>query len=321
MIVAAPRSDGTALKLSQFFRDATSIAGVQAQIWLPDQSVLTSDSPWLALLRQGYVRRSVHPAPGLLLLSDAADWRAAGQLYTPRQGFTRLHLLWGADLRCWGHGARRHPAIRLAMGESVARALTTAQVFCEPIHTLPIGLDPEDLPSPSFARRSGEALILASANPALGLALQERLRQTGIQTRLECTHWSLPQWLDALREAAVAVVLASPNAEPSLGLRRLAAMASKTPLVCDQRPDDHLCRDQRNALITPADPQALANAVSRLLDPSAATLRAQLIDGGLATVVRHRRARETLEFIQVLEDHSDRMALARRCHAEAIRSR
>jgi hypothetical protein len=321
MIVAAPRSDGSALKLSQFFRVAASLAGVQAQIWLPDHVDLGDASPWLPLLNEGFVRRSVHPAPALLILSDAADWKASAQLYGSTSGFTRLHLLWGADLRCWGHGAQARPAVRLAMGEGVARALSTAQVFLESIHTLPIGLDPEDLPAPSLARSSAEVLILAGRNPGLGLALQERLRQRAIQTRLECAPWPMQQWLTALRDAAAAVVLSPPAGEPRLGLRRLAAMALQTPLICDQSADEHLCRHQRNALITPADPAALAEAVQLLLEPAAASLKARLIDGGLATLVRHRRARERLEFLQVLENHGELMATARRCHADATRSR
>ena len=319
MIVAAPSSDASALKLSQFFQVTASLTGVQAQIWLPDQAVLDQTSPWRSLLEQGFVQRFPHPAPELLLLSDAADWRAAAQLYSPAQGMTRVHLLWGADVRCWGHGARNRPAIRLAMGESVGRALKAGPVFREPVHTLPIGLDPEDLPAPSLSRRSDQVLILASEKPALGLALQERLRQHNIQTRLECVPWPMQQWLDALRMATMTVVLAPPNGEPSLGLRRLAAMAMHTPLVCDERPNDHLCRHQRNALICPSDPQALAEAVSLLLDRSATGLKTRLIEGGLSTLVRHRRAREQLEFTMLLENHIELMATARRCHAEDLK--
>lgn len=315
MLVAAPSHGSTALKLSQLFRYAAADRRRQARIWLPDHAELPSDSPWRPLLEEGAVVRRVHPQPALLLLSDAADWQAAERLYPQARRLPRLQLLWGRDARCWGHAALQRPAIRVALGEELGRAWAADPALREPVHTLPAALDREDLPLAAPGPGAGEVLVLARSNPALGLAVQQCLRQRGVQSRCELMPWPLAQWRQALARAAVVVRMAAPAAQPGLGLRRLAAMALEIPLVCEASPADALCRDGQNALLRPSDPQALAAAALQLLDPARSALRRQLIDGGRATLVRHRRALERLQFEQLLEQHSALWQQACACHS------
>ena len=163
----------------------------------------------------------------------------------------------------------------------------------------------------------GEVLILAATQPTLGLMLQQSLRRRGLRCRCELSPWPIQQQQQALAEAEVAVVLAPACGAPGLGLRRLAAMALQTPLVCEARdPDDALCRDGHNALVRPGEAEALAQAAADLLAAGGARLRRQLIDGGLATLVRHRRALEQLEFGQLLGRLPQLWQEARSCHPE-----
>lgn len=324
MLVAAPGAGGAALKLSQFFRYAVANGSRRARIWMPATTVLADDSPWQPLLHEGWIQQRPLSNPELLLLSDAADWQAAARLYGSGHQGSRLQLLWGSDLRSWGHGALRQPAIRVAMGSGIGQALATAAPVREPIHTLPIGLDPEDL-VPLLGRpllgqsRTCDVVLLAQHNPALGLAIQAQLQQRGLSCRTELTPWPLQQALRAMGQAGVAVVLSPPAGQGSLGLLRLAAMALQVPLVCDQRePDDGLCQHERNAWIGPADAAALAAAASLLLEPTGSSLRRRLIDGGLGTLVRHRRARERLEFETLLDALRQHWQQACHCHSEAM---
>lgn len=323
MVMANPGEGAAAHKLSQFFRYAEGDGQRRAQIWMPPSTRLPPDSLWWPLLQQGRVRPRCHPSPALLLLSEAADWSAARTLYGGERLLPpRLQLFCGSDLDSWGHGASQLPAIRVALGPAVHQGLSRAGVLREPIQRLPIGLDPEDLPPPARQRRQGEVLILASRNPDLGLAVQAELRGRELRCRTELTPWPLQQWQQALAEAAVAVVLAPPQPSATLGLRRLAAMGLQTPLVCNAPAlDDGLCRDDVNALVRSADPQALAQAAALLLARGQGALRQRLIDGGLATMVRHRRARERLEFGQLLEHHRELWQEACRCHPEAAAQR
>jgi hypothetical protein len=251
----------------------------------------------------------------LLVLSDAADWKAATRLYVDTTAIPRLHLLRGADLRHWGHGARTRPAVRAALGMGVAIALEQQMIFREPIHTLPIGLDPEDLPAPSLARHN-QPLILARHQPALGLALQQALQKRNVESRCELAPWPRAQWLDAMAQARVVVVLSPDASKPGLGLRRLAAMALETALVCDEPTlDDGLCKDGVNSCICTANTEDLANTVVRLLNPAGQSWRDQLIAGGKATLLRHRCALERLRFGQLLEAFPEHWQHARTCHA------
>jgi hypothetical protein len=314
MLVASPGMGSPSRKLAQFFRYGQQVDGLRWQLWMPSSTRLDPASPWHGLARPGVLTTIPHPAPALLLLSDAADWQAAARLYGAAPQLPRLHLLWGADLRHWGHGARQQPAVRAALGSGVALALEQASVFREPIHALPMGLDPEDLP-PSSLSKSQEPVILARHQPALGLALQQALLQRGIRSRCELTPWPERQWHAAVAQASVAVVLSPPPGQAGLGLRRLAAMALGTALVCDEwRPDDGLCRDGRNARIRTANADDLAMAVAGLLEPSGYAERDRLVEGGKATLLRHRTALERLRFQDLLEQLPEWWQQARACH-------
>jgi hypothetical protein len=51
-----------------------------------------------------------------------------------------------------------------------------------------------------------------------------------------------------------------------------------------------------------------------LLAPGGMALRGRLVDGGLASLVRHRRARERLEFEQLLDNSPALWKQALSCH-------
>lgn len=268
-----------AWKLSQLFRDVWAEGQRRVQLWMPPGTRLSKDSPWQDSLELGLVQPEFHPMPALLLLSDAADWALARRVYGASQ-VPALHLLWGTDLRCWGHGALQQPAIRVALGPAVAEAWQGDPRLLEPVHTLPIGLDPETLllsRSPGQPR-SQQVLVLAGENPGLGLAVQDALRARELQSCVELSPWPWQRWLHALSDAAVVVLVSPALEQPQLALRHLAAMALQTPLVCDPfSGKDHLCREGTNALIRPADAEALAEAAASVL--TNASLRRTLVDG------------------------------------------
>jgi hypothetical protein len=315
MLAADPPSAEAGLKLTQFFRYAHAEGQRQARLWLPPSVRLESESPWHILLQEGHVQAQWHPAPALLLLSDAADWQLARRLYGPALPSPVLQMFWGSDLRCWGHDAASQPAIRVALGPAVASALESQAVLHEPIHTLPIGWDSDDLPVVATGPRDDSVLILAGEHPALGLALQTRLREQQHSCRLELTPWPLPRWLAAMAQASLVVLIDPELPQPGLGLRRFAAFAFQTPLVSTRAHfADPFCRDGKNALVRPPEVAALASAVHELLDPGAVALRRRLIDAGLASLVRYRRARERLEFEQLLDGYINLWQQARNCH-------
>ena len=310
MLVAEPTDGEAAFKLAQLFRYGQQRQGLRMRLWMPLATSLRTESPWFRLAKPGVLQTQLHPAPALLLLSDAADWRAAQAFYGDRPDLPKVHLLHRADLRQWGHGALGQPAIRVALGEAVAQALKDHPEIREPIAVMPLGMDPEDLP-PAPVVKAG-CLVLARDQPALGLALHQALQAQGIPTMCELSPWPLLQWQRALAAAEVVVVLSSVQA-PGLDLRRLAAMALGTVVVMDEPSfDDGLCRDGENALIRLADGQELAKAVRQVQDDPG--LRRRLIAGGRSTLLRYRTARERLCFNDLIDSLADHWSTARASH-------
>jgi hypothetical protein len=310
MLVAEPTDGEAALKLAQLFRYGQQRQGLRMRLWMPPATSLRTESPWFGLAQPGVLQTRLHPAPAVLLLSDAADWRAAQAFYGERPDLPKIHLLHRADLRQWGHGAFGQPAIRVALGEAVAQALQRNPHIREPIQVMPLGLDPEDLP-PAPLVKDG-CLVLARDQPALGLALHQALQAQGIPATCELSPWPLCQWQQAMAAAEVVVVLASAQS-PGLDLRRLAAMALGTVVVMDALPSgEGLCRDGENALIRLADVQELCLAVQQVLDDE--PLRRRLLTGGRSTILRYRTARERLCFNELIDSLADHWSMARASH-------
>lgn len=315
MVVAEPGLGSASHKLAQIFRYGQQHPHLRMRLWMPAATDLPPDSPWQPLARAGLLLARPHPAPALLLLSDAADWREARRIYGSRSDLPRLHLLHGADLRHWGHGALNQPAIRLALGEAVAAALERNVPLREPLHVLPMALDPESLPRPSLQKQG--IVVLAREHPALGLAVQQALIDRGLACRCEVSPWSRQRWQQELAGASVVVVLASPDGLPGLGLRRLAAMALGAALVVEERRDDDgLLRDGQNALVRMGDARALAQAAALLLQDEA--LRDRLVQSAKSTLLRHRTALERLRLETLLADLERHWSEARAAHVTSV---
>jgi len=312
MLVAAPGVGSGSHKLAQIVRYGQDQPHLRWRLWMPAATRLQPDSPWRELAVAGTLFPQPHPAPALLLISDAEDWREARRIYGHRPDLPKLHLLRGADLRHWGHGALAEPAVRVALGEAVAEGLRRGQRLREPLHVLPVGLDPDTLPAPSLMKRG--CLLLAHRHPALGLAVQQGLMAEGISCRSELSPWPRQRWQQAMAEAAVVVQLASPHGEPGLGERQLAAMALGAALVVDQPPlADAVVRDGYNAFVRLADAAELTQAALQLLRDG--SLRDRLVQGGKATLLRHRCALERLRFQDLLDQLPDHWSAARAAHA------
>ena len=312
MLVADPSVGGAAYKLAEIFRYGQQQPHLRMRLWLPPDTALPPESPWWPLATPGTLFSHPHPAPALLLLSDAADWRVANRVYGPRRDLPRIHLITGTDLRHWGHGALDQPAVRVALGESVAEGLRGLQRVREPLEVLPIGIDPDALP-PAQPVKKG-CLVLARDHPVLGLAVQQALAAQGVPCLCELSRWPEERWQRALARAAVVILIGSPDGVPSLGLRRLTAMAMGAALVLDERPfPDGLQRDGQNALVRLPDAAELAQAAVQLLGD--AVLRDRLVQGGKALLLRHRSALERLRFQQLLEQIPHHWSAAQQSHA------
>lgn len=261
--------------------------------------------------------RPPHPAPSLLLLSTAADFHLARRVYGRRHGIPRLHVLQGTNLCHWGHKATEEPAVRVAIGDGIARELRRQAIFREAVLCLPVGFDPATLPAPipASARRQ-EPLLLAGHQPQLGRALEHALRERGINSRLELFPSARARLERAIARAPVVVDLGQSAGPANPVFPGLTAMALRTPLVT-VRVDSHhdLYRDGGNALVRDAEVESLAEAVTSLLGDKAEGLRARLLDGARSTVAHHHPALQRLRFEELLLDVARHWQQACSAHA------
>ena len=202
VLVADPRSGGAAHKLTELIGHAQGFEQLKLRLWMPTDAALPAHSPWLRFAQPGTLFSAPHPAPACLLLSDAADWQAAQRIYGPRLDLPKLHLLHGASLRDWGHGAAVTPAVRV--GAEAVTERCASKVAVEPLHTLPMGIDTQALP-PVAPLKQG-CLILARRS-ALGLALQQAIAAQGYGVSCGLSRGVVQRWQQALAEAAVVIVL------------------------------------------------------------------------------------------------------------------
>lgn len=316
-VLATEAADDSASSILTRLLRSLGHQGRRYQIWMPEEAKLEPTSPWTPLLDEGRIHTRVHPMPSLILVSTAADWRALQRLYGSSTRTPVLQLLFGADLNHWGHGGNRRAAIRVCHGPELAAVLEHQGHLREPLQILPIGLDPAELPPIPNQRSPERVLILARHRPDLGLLLQQQLEQVGLDCRCELEPWPTARWQEGIADAATVVNLAPQDEGHSLGLRRLSAMALQAALVSEQRAGlDSLCRDGRNALVRPGDPRQLCEAVLSLHGQGGLRYRRQLVEGGLATALRQRSARQELEFLNVLDRVPQLWQEARSCHPE-----
>lgn len=269
----------------------------------------------LTLRRFSVGGRPPHPAPSLLLLSTGADFQLARRVYGRRHRIPRLHVLRGTDLSHWGHRAIEEPAVRVGIGEGIARQLRRQAIFREPVLCLPIGFDPATLPSPASGRQQ-EPLLLAGHQPQLGRALEHALRQRGITSRLELFPSARARLERAIARAPVVVDLGQPTGPANPVFPGLTAMALRTPLITVRVDANHdLYRDAGNALVRDADVESLAEAVTSLLGDKAEGLRARLLDGARSTVAHHHPALQRLRFEELLLDVARHWQQACAAHA------
>lgn len=265
--------------------------------------------------------RHPYPSPSLLLLSAATDFRMARRLYGRQHGIPRVHVLRGTGVSHWGHQAIEEPAVRIAIGDGIARELRRLGIFREPVLSLPVGFNPAGLPfstPAAIAARQQEPLLLAKHRPQLGEAIEQALRRCGRTSQLECFPSTRGRLEQAIARAPLVVDLGQATTAPNPGFPRLTAMALQTPLIVIRHdPDDDLCRDGRNALVREADVEQLCEAVLSLLGSEAEALRGRLLDGARSTVAQHQPARQRLRFEELLLDYPRHWAVACSSHTGA----
>lgn len=324
MLVAEPTNKSSSFKLAHFFEYAHNYAqnndGVNyVQVWMPHTSIINNNSPWKKILNDGWIKSKATSNPSLLILSSASDWKLAQYLYPKWKTIPKIHLINENNIRSLGHGAQQNPAIRIAVGNSVGLSMQNTKNLREEIQIIPLGIDPEEIEliaSTQHNQRTQEVLILASRNPALGLAIRQKLGESGISCMIEIQEWTYEKWIKAMKNCAVVVILASKWLENAIEIQHLAAMATQKPLICNKTIyfKENICINHKNCLICDENADTMAKTIIELVNNKGERKIHELIDGGLATLIRHRRAKEKLNFQSILANIEELWQAACRAH-------
>jgi glycosyltransferase involved in cell wall biosynthesis len=145
-----------------------------------------------------------------------------------------------------------------------------------------------------MTHRSPPVTLVAAGPPGIGFeATQQLVRQRGLEATVRFTGWLPREDLPPLVSGAAGLL--HPSADEGFGLTPLEAMACGVPTaVSNAGALPEVCGDAA-ILVDPHDPDAWAEAISRLLEDD--DLRATLIDRGCTRAAGfrwHRVASETI---------------------------
>ena len=220
---------------------------------------------------------------------------------------------WYGFLRMQKRVARAIPAL-LTVSQSSADDISAAfDVPADNLQTIPLGVDTEVFRPPAAARVPGRIVCVASADMplkgvstlleavakvhterAVELVLVTKLAPGGVTEKLieELAIGDVVRTVSGIDDAELASLLASadvacvPSLYEGFSLPAVEAMACGTPLVASRAgaiPEVVGTDEEACVLVTPGDPQELADVLGALLDDP--QRRARLGDGGRRRVL------------------------------------
>jgi len=163
------------------------------------------------------------------------------------------------------------------------------------------GADPRDrtqLVLAAVALLGGDSpqLVIAGSPDSRRIRIGEEAAKLGIAEKVELLGWVSDEELRALYRGALALVHV-PRYEAYGGLPALEAMALGTPVIAFRAPGVSEALEGAALLLDPAEPQALAAAVKRLV--MEAELRSSLVAAGRSRVEPLRWERSALQLTEV----------------------
>ena len=282
-------------KVWDYFRHALAL-GWDARVHLTPGSRRDASNPWMAMPERIVPGWQPHDCDVLFLAG--MDWNALEDIHAPPRPVVNLlqhvrHAWPELPLR----GFLRAPARRICVSHAVAEAVLATGEVNGPVAVIPAALDlPDDVRRCAHGS-DGPVLIAGLKAPALAHALAEELRGRGVEVELLDGWLPRDDYLAKVAGAAVAVTL--PHPAEGFYLPALEAMALGVPVVLgDCLGSREYARDGDNCLLAAREPEALADAVQRALQPAQA---ARLRERGQETARRFDQAGEREAFAQVLE--------------------
>ncbi|KAF1686616.1 hypothetical protein B1992_06810 [Pseudoxanthomonas broegbernensis] len=283
-------------KVWDYFNHALAL-GWDARVYLTPGSRRDRANPWMSV--PGRIEPQWQPGLADALFLGGHDWSAVPEGTEHRVPVINLvQGLRHADAALPLHGYLGRQARRICVGQPVADAIGATGRLRGPTWVIPAALNlPPDVAAQAHGGQG--VFVAAQKNRALGQELAASLRGKGIEAVLAEEWMPRQDYLQALARAQVAVVLPLPA--EGFFLPGLEAMALGCAVAMpDAIGNRQYAIDGVNCLMPAATPEAMAQAVERMLGDAA--LRARLRAGGRETAAGHSLSAEREAFAAVLAD-------------------
>ena len=193
-----------------------------------------------------------------------------------------------------------NPAIRICVSEPLSTKLKTLGIANGPIHTIPAGIDQDEIQTTGTisGSRDTDVLIIGLKNPQIGKLIAEEIRTLGIRVRLLTE--LLPRE-DFLRQIAHArIVICLPAAIEGFYLPALEAMAIGSLVIVPPAVGNSYCVHEFNCIVPEYDVNGIIKAVKFVLGLSLSKSK-ELIENAKVTAQKHSLSRERAAFHGILK--------------------
>lgn len=282
-------------KVWDYFRHARAL-GWDARVFLTERSLRDGCNPWMTSPQ--YIEPEWQPHACDVLFLAGMDWAALNDpRHPPRPVINLVQHVRHAWPNHPLHAFLPAPAHRICVSQPVADAVLATGIINGDVSVIPAALDLPDVAAASTSAQSSRVLVAALKAPELGRALALELRQRGMDVEL-LEHW-LPRAEYLARVAAATAIVALPHPAEGFYLPALEAMALGVPVVSiDCVGSREYMRDGENCVLSAAEPQALMDAVERVMQPGQVK---QLRRNGRLTAAAYGQQQERERFAQVIQ--------------------
>jgi hypothetical protein len=289
------RFSGGHLKFRHYFEHAERSTRFQPRIYISPRSIPEAAALWRGMATPPL--ESWRPADAAAFFVAGEDWTEVPDP-SPVPVVNLIQHVRHADPGSPRWKALSRPAIRICVSREVADAIEATGRVNGPVHVIPVGLDPSELPTPA-RQRDRAAVIAGPKNPGFARAVHERLAAAGHES--ECVVDRMPRSDFLARIARAGVAITVPNEREGFFLPALEAMALGAIAVCpDCIGNRSFCRDGETAFRPPYEVDAVVDAARSALSlppPRAEAMRA----AAAAEAHRHSIEAERSAFLRILD--------------------
>jgi hypothetical protein len=288
------RFSGGHLKVWDYFNHVLASSSHEPRIAFSANSKWDDSNPWK---RSRNLVTEWKPENAELLFVAGTDWRVVPDRQDER--VINLvqhprHAQTGTELR--SYLGRR--AVRICVSAEVADAIRQTAEVNGPVVVIPNGIDLPSVSESSAGERRTEVLICGLKLPDLAQAIADDLTDSTIQIRTLIDALPRREFIQALRDAAVAVFL--PRLDEGFYLPALEGMAAGTVVVCpDCVGNRSFCLNGVNCFRPAHNGEAIVAATLTAVAQSKDE-RFRMLKAARSTAAEHSLEREREQFLSIL---------------------